>query len=114
LSLELLPPDYSANNTSQSPEFNAASSETSAPFIWMGSTRLRFKKVMPSEQLRIPVQACFFCPGKYNLNQFRIYWSSEEVKAEESDQSEAMVLFPKKPVRMDFNTMQFLLIIEEK
>jgi len=114
LSLELLPPDYSANNTSQSPEFNAASSETSAPFIWMGSTRLRFKKVMPSEQLRIPVQACFFCPGKYNLNQFRIYWSSEEVKAEESDQSEAMVLFPKKPVRMDFNTMQFLLSIEEK
>lgn len=121
LTLELLSPDNPVQTTdnslrlpTQSPNDGTATSVTpdSASFLWVGSTRLRCKNVRPAQQLRIPINACFFGPGKYNLNQFKLYWNAEEIKDEKETQD--VILLPKKPTIMTFTGMQYLMSIEDK
>ncbi|KAL9650734.1 hypothetical protein ABK040_001788 [Willaertia magna] len=48
-------------------------------YLWNGPTRLFMKDVKPnSEEYVVPIQACFFSPGVYNLNQFRIAWKQTD------------------------------------
>lgn len=47
------------------------------PFIWMGNTRASYEALAPKQKITLPVQACMFTPGVYNLNMFRIVWKVE-------------------------------------
>jgi hypothetical protein len=119
-SLELLSPDQQQPadklmvQVPNGPPVASADQSENAPFLWMGSTRLHFSHVKPSQHLRVPVQACFFGPGKYNLNQFRIGWTAEELKEEEPAAQPDLLLRPsKRPTIMSFSPMQYLITIDE-
>ncbi|KAL0490118.1 TRAPPC8 [Acrasis kona] len=72
--------------------------------VWMGSTRVQSKSLAPGNALQIPVKACFFSPGHYNLNQFRVTWT--KAKTHEDEEVDP-------PIIMSFNDSQFLVCVQD-
>lgn len=116
--LELISPDKFTSpsiRASTAQQLSSVASESeNAPFLWMGNTRLHFKHVQPGENMQFTVKACFFGPGKYNLNQFRITWTCDAV-TEKVDSQLAEIMRPaRRPVQMNFNSMQYIISIDDE
>jgi hypothetical protein len=106
--LELLPPTYTPT---VQPGINALNTSThlqqqaTNAFLWMGMTRVQSKGLLPGQTVLVPVKACFFAPGYFNLNQFRITWV---VRDERQPDEMATRL------TMSFTDMQYLLSVQNK
>jgi hypothetical protein len=74
-------------------------------FIWMGTTRVQYKGLLPGQMLHVPVKVCFFAPGQYNLNQFKLTW----VVRDERQPDEMATL-----LAMSFSDMQYMLSVHDK
>jgi hypothetical protein len=74
---------------------------TSQPFIWMGMTRVHLKAVRPQQTLSIPVSACFFHAGTFNLNEFRVFWKESDASIDG-------------PSLMTYHEMSYLLTVADQ
>jgi hypothetical protein len=64
-------------------EFIQEKTESSNPYLWMGTTKLNFKEIKPNEEFSISINACFFSPGIYNLSSFELKYNSQKSKSSE-------------------------------
>jgi hypothetical protein len=99
--LELLPPTSSFKEvTSPTPN----SSQQMNSFLWSGTTKVQAKGVLPGQLLHVPVKVCFFAPGQFNLNQFKVnYISRDEKNPDERATLKAMA----------FSDMQYMLSVQD-
>jgi len=58
---------------------------TSTDYVWVGCRRRKFD-VKPGQTVSLFTQACFFRPGVYNLNRFRVQWLPKKYLGFESHQ----------------------------
>lgn len=91
----------------------------SQPFMWVGTTRMHLLGLRPSETVNIPVCACFFASGSYNLHEFRLFWKdSPYVPGVSSSTQTPQPLDQRQPIEsavpptmITFQDMQYMMAV---